>query len=173
MSQYFCVHPDNPQLRLIRQAVAIVESGGVLVYPTDSVYAIGCAIGAKRALERISRIRQLDKQHHFSLLCRDLSELGQYAQVDNSAFRLIKSLIPGPYTFILRATKEVPKRFQHTKRKTIGLRVPQCQITQLLLEELAGPMMSTTLQLPNEQNPEHDPELIRERLEQCYQYIVL
>ena len=147
MSQLFRIHPDNPQSRLIHQAVEIVRQGGVIAYPTDSAYALGCHIGDKKALERICAIRRLDTNHNFTLVCRDLSELGIYAKVNNPAYRLIKAATPGPYTFILPATKEVPRRLVHPKRKTIGLRVPANNICMALLAALGEPMMSTTLQL--------------------------
>lgn len=174
MSQYFQVHPDNPQARLIRQAGAILHAGGVVVYPTDSSYGLGCAIGAtsKEAVERIRTIRQMDTDHLMSLVCRDLSEIAAYAHVDNSAFRLLKSLTPGPYTFILKATSEVPKRLQHPKRKSIGLRVPDHRVTQALLGELDGPLVSTTLQLPESEVPLNDPEEIRERLERQVDLVI-
>lgn len=165
MSQFFQIHPDNPQKRLISQAVDIVKKGGVLAYPTDSAYALGCHIGDKTALETIRRIRRLDDKHNFTLVCRDLSELATYARVDNSVFRVIKNLTPGPYTFILEATSEVPRRLLHPKRRTIGIRVPDNQIALALLEELGEPLMSVTLQLPGEELPLTDPYEIRERLE--------
>jgi tRNA threonylcarbamoyl adenosine modification protein (Sua5/YciO/YrdC/YwlC family) len=165
MSQYFQIHPVNPQARLIQQAVAIVRRGGVIAYPTDSAYALGCQLGDKAALERIRRIRKLDNDHNFTLVCRDLSELGTYARVDNSAYRLIRNHTPGPYTFILKATDEVPRRLLHPKRRTIGLRVPENLIALALLESLGEPLMSVTLLLPGEELPMTDPELIRERLE--------
>jgi len=165
MSQYFQIHPVNPQARLIQQAVAIVRRGGVIAYPTDSAYALGCQLGDKAALERIRRIRKLDDDHNFTLVCRDLSELGTYARVDNSAYRLIRNHTPGPYTFILKATDEVPRRLLHPKRRTIGLRVPENLIALALLENLGEPLMSVTLLLPGEELPMTDPELIRERLE--------
>lgn len=165
MSQYFQVHPVNPQARLIQQAVAIVRRGGVIAYPTDSAYALGCQLGDKAALERIRRIRKLDDNHNFTLVCRDLSELGTYARVDNAAYRLIRNHTPGPYTFILKATDEVPRRLLHPKRRTIGLRVPENPIALALLEGLGEPLMSVTLLLPGEELPMTDPELIRERLE--------
>lgn len=165
MSQFFQIHPQNPQPRLIRQAVEIIRAGGVIAYPTDSAYALGCRLGDKGALERIRRIRRLDDNHNFTLVCRDLSELGTYARVDNSAFRLIRNHTPGPYTFILKATDEVPRRLLHPKRRTIGLRVPDNRIALALLEELGEPLMSVTLILPGEPLPLTDPEDIRERLE--------
>lgn len=165
MSQYFQIHPQNPQARLIQQAVGIVHRGGVIAYPTDSAYALGCHVGDKAALERIRRIRKLDDNHNFTLVCRDLSELGTYARVDNAAYRLIRNHTPGPYTFILKATDEVPRRLLHPKRRTIGLRVPENSIALALLEALGEPLMSVTLLLPGEELPMTDPELIRERLE--------
>jgi tRNA threonylcarbamoyl adenosine modification protein (Sua5/YciO/YrdC/YwlC family) len=148
MAQYFEIHPLNPQPRLIRQAVEIIRRGGVIAYPTDSSYAIGCHIGDKDAMERIRRIRRLDDKHNFTLVCRDLSQLAQYARVGNSEFRLLKAHTPGPYTFILPATREVPRRLQHAKRKTIGLRVPDHPVVRALLAELGEPLMSVTLILP-------------------------
>jgi tRNA threonylcarbamoyl adenosine modification protein (Sua5/YciO/YrdC/YwlC family) len=165
MSQFFQIHPDNPQKRLITQAVDIVKKGGVIAYPTDSAYALGCHIGDKAALETIRRIRKLDDKHNFTLVCRDLSELATYARVDNSVFRIIKNLTPGAYTFILEATGEVPRRLLHPKRRTIGIRVPDNRIALALLEELGEPLMSVTLQLPGEDLPLTDPYEIRERLE--------
>jgi tRNA threonylcarbamoyl adenosine modification protein (Sua5/YciO/YrdC/YwlC family) len=165
VSQYFQIHPLNPQARLIQQAVAIIRRGGVVAYPTDSAYALGCQLGDKAALERIRRIRKLDDNHNFTLVCRDLSELGTYARVDNGAYRLIRNHTPGPYTFILKATDEVPRRLLHPKRRTIGLRVPENPIAMALLESLGEPLMSVTLLLPGEELPMTDPELIRERLE--------
>jgi tRNA threonylcarbamoyl adenosine modification protein (Sua5/YciO/YrdC/YwlC family) len=165
MSQFFQVHPVNPQTRLIKQAVEIVRNGGVIAYPTDSAYALGCQLGDKSALERIRRIRRLDDNHNFTLVCRDLSELGTYARVDNGVFRLIRNHTPGPYTFILLATGEVPRRLLHPKRKTIGLRVPDNRIALALLEELGEPLMSVTLTLPGEDLPLTDPYDIRETLQ--------
>ncbi len=165
MSQYFQIHPENPQIRLIRQAVQIIRDGGVIVFPTDSSYAIGCQLGDKSAMERIQRIRRVDNKHNFTLICRDLSEIATYAQVDNINYRLIKSLTPGPYTFILKATKEVPRRLQNPKRKTIGIRLPDHIVTQTLLQELNEPLMSSTLILPGEEFPMTDPYQIRVYLE--------
>ena len=150
MTQYFELHPDNPQRRLISQAVAIIRSGGLIVYPTDSGYALGCHTGDKKALDRVRQIRKLDSTHNFTLVCRDLSELANFARVDNASFRVIKNHTPGPYTFILRASPEVPKRLQHPKRKTIGIRVPDNKIALALLEELGEPLMSTSLIMPGE-----------------------
>jgi len=165
MSQFFQIHPDNPQARLIKQAADIVRKGGIIVYPTDSAYAIGCHIGDKKALERIRRIRQLDDKHNFTLVCRDLSELATFARVDNTQYRLLKACTPGPYTFILKATAEVPRRLMHQKRKTIGLRVPENHTAQALLAELNGPLMSVTLIMPGDADPLIDPYDIRTLLE--------
>ena len=164
MSQYFSIHPDNPQQRLIFQVAEIIRQGGVVVYPTDSVYAIGCHIGDKQALDRIRAIRDIDKNHNFTLVCRDLSELASYAKVDNSAFRILKASTPGAFTFILPASSEVPKRLMHPKRKTIGIRVPDGPIAQALLDELGEPMMSVTLILPGDELPLLDPYEIRDLL---------
>jgi tRNA threonylcarbamoyl adenosine modification protein (Sua5/YciO/YrdC/YwlC family) len=165
MSQYFQIHPVNPQARLIRQAVEIIRADGLIVYPTDSSYALGCHVGDKAGMERMRRIRHLDERHDFTLVCRDLAEIATYAKVDNSSYRLLKSLTPGPYTFILKATHEVPRRLQNPKRKTIGIRIPDHPITQALLEELGEPLMSSTLILPGQDQPETDAGDIRERLE--------
>ncbi|MGE5623992.1 MAG: L-threonylcarbamoyladenylate synthase [Bacillota bacterium] len=165
MSQYFVLHPVNPQLRLIRRAVEILRVGGIVVYPTDSCYALGCHLGDKQAMERIRRIRQADKDHNFTLVCRDLSEIATYARVDNPTFRLLKAHTPGPYTFILEATREVPRRLQHPKRKTIGIRVPDHPVPRALLEELGEPVMSSTLMLPGDELPLTDPEEMREHLQ--------
>jgi len=165
MSQFFQIHPDNPQARLIKQAADIVRKGGIIVYPTDSAYAIGCHIGDKKALERIRRIRQLDDKHNFTLVCRDLSELATFARVDNTQYRLLKACTPGPYTFILKATAEVPRRLMHQKRKTIGLRVPENPTAQALLAELNQPLMSVTLIMPGDADPLIDPYDIRTLLE--------
>ncbi|MFK7829255.1 MAG: L-threonylcarbamoyladenylate synthase [Congregibacter sp.] len=165
MSQFFQIHPDNPQARLISQAADIVRGGGVIAYPTDSAYALGCPIGDKSALDRIRRIRRLDDRHNFTLVCRDLSEIATYARVDNSVYRLLKHHTPGPYTFILRATSEVPKRLMNGKRRTVGLRVPDNAITQALLAELGEPLMSVTLIMPDDELPLIDPYEIREMLE--------
>ena len=165
MSDYLSIHPQNPQQRLIAKAAEIVRKGGVIVYPTDSVYAIGCHIGDKQAMDRIRSIRQVDKNHNFTLMFRDLSELASYARVDNSAFRSLKAQTPGPFTFILPATSEVPRRLMHPKRKTIGLRVPDSPIVQALLAELGEPMMSVTLIMPGDEYPLSDPYDIRAALE--------
>jgi tRNA threonylcarbamoyl adenosine modification protein (Sua5/YciO/YrdC/YwlC family) len=172
MSQFFQIHPVNPQLRLIRQAVEIVRNDGLIIYPTDSSYALGCHVGDKHSMERIRRIRALDNKHNFTLVCRDLSEIATYARVDNLAYRLLTSLTPGPYTFILRATHEVPRRLQNPKRKTIGIRVPDHPIVQALLEELGEPLMSSTLILPGKELPETDVEEIREKLEQDVDLVI-
>lgn len=164
MSQFFTIHPDNPQPRLITQVVDIIQKGGVVIYPTDSGYALGCPLESKTAVERIRRIKQLDDRHHLTLVCKDLSELSRYAKVDNVAYRLIKSHTPGPYTFILKGTSEVPRRFMHAKRKTIGLRVPDNRIAQDMLEGLGEPIMSSTLILPGEDMPLTDPYEIRDIL---------
>lgn len=164
MSQFFAIHPDNPQSRLLRQAASIIEEGGILVYPTDSGYALGCKLGNKAALERIRRLRQLDKNHNMTLVCRDLSQLGTYAKVSNSIFRLLKAFTPGSYTFILNATHEVPRLMLHPKRKTLGLRVPENNITLSLLECLETPLMSTTLILPGATAPLGEPEAIKDLL---------
>lgn len=172
MSQFFQVHPENPQLRLIRRAVDIIREGGVIVYPTDSCYALGCHIGDKGAMERIQRIRKADKNHHFTLVCRDLSEIATYARVDNRAYRLLKAHTPGPYTFILQATSEVPNRLRNPRRRTIGIRVPDHPVPQLMLAELGEPIMSSTLSLPGDDYPLSDPDEIRERLEHQVEAII-
>lgn len=165
MSQFFQIHPDNPQQRLIKQAVQIIQQGGVVVYPTDSGYALGCHLGDKTAMERILQIRQISGDHHFTMLCRDLSELSVYAKVENSAFRLIKNNTPGAYTFILRGTKEVPKRLLNDKKKTIGLRIPENKVALALLAELGEPLLSTSLILPGDRFAQSDPDEMRPRLE--------
>tara|TARA_R110002110_G_scaffold415561_2_gene650840 strand:- start:40803 stop:41426 length:624 start_codon:yes stop_codon:yes gene_type:complete len=165
VSQFFQIHPDNPQARLIRQAVDIIREGGVVVYPTDSAYALGCHIGDKAALDRIRRIRKLDAKHNFTLVCSDLSEIATYAKVDNTAYRLLRHCTPGPYTFILRATSEVPRRLLHPKRKTVGLRVPDNPIAAALLADLGEPLMSVTLIMPGDELPLIDPYDIRQTLE--------
>ncbi|MCG8380888.1 MAG: threonylcarbamoyl-AMP synthase [Gammaproteobacteria bacterium] len=172
MSQYFEIHPDNPQKRLIHQAVAIIEQGGVIVYPTDSSYALGCHIGNKSAMERIQRIRQLGKDHNFTLVCRDLSEIALYAKVNNSQYRTIRALTPGPYTFIFKATHEVPRRLLNPKRKTIGIRVPDHDIANALLEALGQPLMSSTLILPESDQPMNDAYEIRQMLEKQVDLII-
>lgn len=165
MAQFFTVHPENPQPRLIRQAAAIVHDGGVIVYPTDSCYALGCQIGNKEAMNRMRAIRQVDQKHHFTLVCRDLSEIARYAKVDNRQYRLMKAFTPGCYTFILEATREVPRRLQHPKRNTIGVRIPDHAVVNALLAELGEPLLSTTLMLPGDEWPLNDATEIRERLE--------
>ncbi|WP_339512660.1 L-threonylcarbamoyladenylate synthase [Pseudomonas sp. RL_15y_Pfl2_60] len=172
MSQFFQVHPENPQSRLIKQAAEIIRGGGVAVYPTDSSYAIGCRLGDKNALERIRRLRQLDDKHNFTLVCRDLSQLSTFAKVDTGAFRLLKTHTPGPYTFILNATREVPRIMLHAKRRTIGLRVPSHPIAQALLEELGEPIMSVSLILPDETLPMSDPYEMRSLLEHHVELII-
>lgn len=165
MSQFFQIHPENPQARLIRQAADIVRGGGVVVYPTDSAYALGCQIGDKAALDRIRRIRRLDDRHNFTLVCRDLSDIANYARVDNTVYRLLKACTPGAYTFILRATSEVPRRLMHPKRKTVGLRIPDNIVAMALLADLGEPMMSVTLIMPGDELPLIDPYEIRDVLE--------
>ena len=165
MSQFFQIHPDNPQPRLVRQAVELLRNGAVIVYPTDSAYALGCHLGDKKALDRIRDIRRVDDRHNFTLVCRDLSQAANYARMDNIAYRLINAHTPEPYTFILPATREVPRRLLHPKRRTIGIRIPDNRIAQALLEELGEPIMSTTLILPGEDMPMTDPYEIREVLE--------
>jgi tRNA threonylcarbamoyl adenosine modification protein (Sua5/YciO/YrdC/YwlC family) len=172
MSQFFYVHPDNPQGRLMKQAVAIINKGGVIVYPTDSGYALGCHLGDKKALERICQIRDIDKDHNFTLVCQDLSQLSEYTRVENSAYRLLKANTPGAYTFIFKGSKEVPKRLLNPKKKTIGIRVPDNNICQALLAELAEPIMSTSLIMPGESMAEYDPEHIRDLLEHQVDLII-
>lgn len=171
MAQYFSVHPDNPQPRLIRQAVDIIRAGGVIAYPTDSCYALGCHIGDKAAMERIRRIRQVDERHHFTLVCRDLAEVGQFAKVDNLQFRLIRANTPGSYTFILRATRDVPRRLL-TARHTIGVRIPDHPVVRGLLEVLGEPMLSATLILPEHGVALNDAEEIRRHLEHHVDLII-
>jgi len=165
MAELIEIHPQNPQPRLIREVVALIEGGGIVAYPTDSSYAFGWGMGDKAAQERIRRLKHLDKHHHFTLVCEGLSELSTYARVDNQAYRLLKALTPGPYTFILPATRLVPNRLQHPKRKSIGIRVPDHPIALAMLNELPEPLMSTTLQLPGQEHPMNDPWEISERLE--------
>jgi tRNA threonylcarbamoyl adenosine modification protein (Sua5/YciO/YrdC/YwlC family) len=172
MSQFFQIHEQNPQQRLIHQAVEIIRKGGIIVYPTDSAYAIGCHIGDKQSMDKIRSIRRLDKKHNFTLVCRDLSEISTYAQIDNTHYRLLKAHTPGAYTFILRATREVPKRLMHPKRKTIGIRIPDNVIAQALLEELGEPLMSSTLILPDDDMPMTDPYEIRQVLEHQLDLII-
>lgn len=172
MSQFFYVHPDNPQGRLMKQAADIIKQGGVIVYPTDSGYALGCHLGDKKALERICRIRDIDKEHNFTLVCQDLSQISEYTRVDNTAYRLLKNNTPGAYTFIFKGSKEVPKRLLNPKKKTIGIRVPDNTIAQALLTELAEPIMSTSLIMPGQDMAEYDPEQIRDLLEHQVDLIV-
>jgi tRNA threonylcarbamoyl adenosine modification protein (Sua5/YciO/YrdC/YwlC family) len=172
MSQFFTIHPDNPNPRLIRQAAEVLRNGGIVVYPTDSCYALGCHLDDKDAVARIRQIRKLDEQHYLTLMCRDLSEISHYAKVDNAKFRLLKSNTPGSYTFILEATKEVPKRLQHPKRSTIGIRIPDHPVALALLEELGEPMTSSTLILPEEERPLNDAGLIRNLLEKQVDLVI-
>jgi tRNA threonylcarbamoyl adenosine modification protein (Sua5/YciO/YrdC/YwlC family) len=172
MSQYFEVHPDNPQLRLLKQAAQILHAGGVAAIPTDSSYALVCHLDDKAAVENLRRIRQVDDKHHLTLLCRDLSEVANYARVDNRQYRLLKSATPGPFTFILEATKEVPRRVSHPSRRTIGLRVPDHRITQALLEEFGQPLLATTFIPPGETEPMNDPHAIRERFQKTLHAVV-
>ncbi|ULJ68854.1 threonylcarbamoyl-AMP synthase [Wielerella bovis] len=172
MAQFLAIHPENPQERLIKQAVEIVKNGGVIVYPTDSCYALGCVMGDKAAMERILSIRQIDLKHHLTLVCADLRDLGTYAKVDNSQFRQLKAATPGSYTFILQATKEVPNRTLHPKRKTIGLRVPDNIIARALLAELGEPLLSCTMMLPEDEEPLTDSYEIRDRLEHAVDVII-
>lgn len=165
MSQYFPLHPDNPQARLIKQAVQMLRDGAVIAYPTDSAYALGCHIGDKKAMDRLRRIRRVDDKHNFTLVCRDLSEIASYAKVSNTVYRLLNAFTPGPYTFILDATRDVPRRLLHPKRRTIGIRIPEHKIVHALLDELGEPILSTTLILPGESLPMTDAEEIRDRLE--------
>lgn len=172
MAQFFQVHPENPQARLIRQAVEILRAGGVIAYPTDSSYALGCMIGEKAALDRIRQIRRIGEDHNFTLVCRTLSEVSQYTKMDNQAHRLIKALTPGSYTFVLAATKEVPRRLMHAKRKTIGIRIPDNRIALALAEEMNAPIMSTTLILPGEDMPMTDPYDIKDTLGHALDLII-
>ena len=165
MAQFFEIHPENPQLRLIHRAVEIIRKGGVIAYPTDSSYALACHIGDKQAMDKIRRIRQLDDKHDFTLVCKDLTQVSTFTKIGNDAFRLIKALTPGPFTFILDATKEVPRRLQHPKKKTIGIRIPDHQVAQLLVQELDEALFSATLVLPGETEGLTDPYDIRNRLE--------
>lgn len=165
MSQFFTLHPTHPEARLVKRAVDIVRKGGLIAYPTDSCYALGCHIGDKSAMERIRRVRGVDDRHHFTLVCRDLSDIGTFAKVNNAQYRLLKSHTPGSYTFILEATRELPRRLAHPKRATVGVRVPEHPVTQALLTELNEPLLSSTLMLPGDENPLNDAEAIRARLE--------
>ena len=172
MALLISIHPVSPQPRLVRQAVAAMRAGSVVVYPTDSCYALGCLIGDKEAMERIRRIREADKHHNFTLVCRDLSEIARYARVDNTQYRMLRAFTPGPYTFLLEATREVPKRLQNPKRRTIGIRVPDNEIVRALLAELGEPVMSSTLLLPGEEVPMTDPHEIRDRLQHVVDLVV-
>ncbi|NJN39720.1 MAG: threonylcarbamoyl-AMP synthase [Gammaproteobacteria bacterium] len=172
MAQFFTVHPVDPQPRLIARAAEIVRSGGVIAYPTDSCYALGCRVGDKDAMVRMRRIRGMDDQRHLTLMCRDLSEIGTYANVDNARFRLLKQLTPGSYTFILPASREVPRRLMHPRRRTIGVRVPDHRVAQALLAELDEPLLSTTLVLPGDEHPLNDPDEIRRRLEKLVELVL-
>jgi tRNA threonylcarbamoyl adenosine modification protein (Sua5/YciO/YrdC/YwlC family) len=172
MAQFFDIHPVNPQPRLIKQAVGIINNGGVIAYPTDSSYALGCHIGDKKAMERIRQIRRVDNKHNFTLVCRDLKEIATYARVNNSDYRLLKSLTPGPYTFLLKASNEVPKRLQNPKRKTIGLRIPDNIIAQSLLEALDQPLMSSTLIMPDDDFPLNDANDIVQLLDKQLDLII-
>ncbi len=172
MAQVFYIHPDNPQPRLLKEVVKALREGGVMTYPTDSSYAIGCMIGNKEGMESIRTTRGVDEKHHFTLVCRDLSEIAKYAKVDNKQYRFLKAATPGAYTFILEATREVPRRLQHPKRSTIGLRVPDNAVVQALLAELDEPILSMTLALPGDEVPMSDAEEIRDRMEYCVDIIV-
>ncbi len=172
MSEFLQVHPSNPEDRTIKQVVNVLLAGGVIVYPTDSTYALGCHLGDKNALDRIRRIRQLGSKHNFTLICKDLSSISSYAQVHNSAYRILKAYTPGPYTFILKATPEVPRRLQHPKRKTIGLRVPDNAVAQAILEKLGEPIMSTSLILPDEEEMLLDPYEMRSKIGKLVDLIV-
>ncbi|WP_211451547.1 L-threonylcarbamoyladenylate synthase [Collimonas antrihumi] len=172
MSQFFQIHPDNPQLRLINQAVQIIRAGGIVALPTDCCYALVCQLDDKDAVERVRRIRGVDDKHHLTMLCRDLSEISLYAKVDNRQFRQLKSATPGAYTFILEATKEVPRRLSHPARKTIGLRVPQHGIVSAVLEELGQPLIGTTLILPGEEHALTDPEEVRDQLQKQIELVI-
>ncbi|NRA54851.1 MAG: threonylcarbamoyl-AMP synthase [Gammaproteobacteria bacterium] len=172
MSQFFYVHPDNPQARLIDQAAKIISDGGVVIYPTDSGYAIGCQLDNKSAFDKICRIRDISKEHNFTLMCSDLSQISNYVRFDNQCFRALRNNTPGAYTFVFRATKEVPKRVQNAKRKTIGIRIPNNIIALALLEKLAEPILSTSLILPGSVMTESDPEDIRDKLEKHVELII-
>jgi tRNA threonylcarbamoyl adenosine modification protein (Sua5/YciO/YrdC/YwlC family) len=172
MAQYFVIHPTHPQARLIARAAEIVRAGGVIAYPTDSCYALGCHVGDKSAMERLRRIRGVDERHHFTLMCRDLSEIGTYARVDNAQYRLLRTLTPGSYTFILEGTKDLPRRILNPRRKTIGLRVPDHPVALALLAELGEPLLSTTLILPGDDAPLEDASEIRTRLERDVELVL-
>ncbi len=172
MTQFFHIHPDNPQQRLLRQAADMIHAGGIVALPTDSSYALVCHLDDKGAVDRLRRLRGIDDKHHLTLLCRDLSEIATYARVDNRQYRLLKAATPGPYTFILEATREVPRRLSHPSRKTIGLRVPEHAIAQALLEELGQPLLGTTLILPDSDGPLNDPEEIRDALQKRVELVI-
>ncbi|WP_409439729.1 L-threonylcarbamoyladenylate synthase [Psychromonas sp. GE-S-Ul-11] len=172
MSQFFYVHPENPQKRLMKQAAEIVNNGGVIIFPTDSGYALGCALDDKRALERMCQIRKIDKKHNFTLVCKDLAEIAVYARVDNSAYRMLKNNTPGAYTFIFKSTKDLPKRLMNPSKRTIGIRIPDNAIALSLLEELETPLMTTSLILPGNTSTEFDPEEIRDQLEHQVDLII-
>jgi len=172
MAQFFSIHPEQPQPRLIRQAAEILRAGGVAAFPTDAAYSLGCRVGDGEAVARIRAIREVDERHHFTLMCRDLSEIANYARVDNSQFRLLKAATPGSYTFILEGTKELPRRILHPKRKTIGLRVPAHPLALALLEELDEPMLTSTLLLPGDASPLNDAEDIRDRLKRRIELVI-
>jgi len=172
VAQYFAVHATHPQARLVRKAAEIVRRGGLIAYPTDSCYALGCHLGDAKALERLRRVRGIDEKHHLTLMCRDLSEIATYAMVDNAQYRLLRAATPGSYTFILRATREVPRRLMHPKRKTIGVRVPKHAVAHALLAELDEPMLSATLSLPGEATPPSDVSEIRGRLEHVLDLVI-
>jgi tRNA threonylcarbamoyl adenosine modification protein (Sua5/YciO/YrdC/YwlC family) len=172
MAQFFAVHPDTPQVRLLRQAAGLIDRGGVGAVPTDSCYALVCHLDDKNAADRLRRIRNVDERHHLTLLCRDLSEIGNYAKVDNGVYRLLRHVTPGPYTFILEATKEVPRRLSHPSRKTIGIRIPDHPVALGLLEVLAQPLISTTLLLPGDELPRTEAVEIRERLEHAIDFVI-
>jgi tRNA threonylcarbamoyl adenosine modification protein (Sua5/YciO/YrdC/YwlC family) len=172
MALLLTIHPVNPQPRLVRQAIAAIREGGVVAYPTDSSYALGCLIGDKEAMERIRRIRNADRNHNFTLVCSDLSEIAKYARVDNRQYRTLRAFTPGPYTFLLEATREVPKRLQNPKRRTIGIRVPDNAVVRMLLAELGEPIMSSTLLLPGDEAPMTDPHEIKDRLEHAVDLVI-
>lgn len=172
MAQFFEIHPENPQLRLIHRAVEIIRQGGVIVYPTDSSYALACQIGDKGALDKIRRIRQLDDKHDFTLVCKDLAQVSNFTKISNDAYRMIKALTPGPFTFILDATREVPRRLQHPKKKTVGIRIPQHPVAQMLVEELGEPLFTSSLLLPGVDGPLTDPYDIRKRLEHEIELVI-
>jgi tRNA threonylcarbamoyl adenosine modification protein (Sua5/YciO/YrdC/YwlC family) len=172
MAQYFAIHPSHPQARLVRRAADIVRDGGLIAYPTDSCYALGCHLGDARALERLRRVRGIDQRHHLTLMCRDLSEIGHYAIVDDARYRLLKRVTPGSYTFILRARRQLPRRLMHPRRKTIGVRVPGHPVAHALLAELGEPMLSATLHLPGDVHPLAEGKEIRRRLEHHLDLII-